>query len=211
MGVTSLRRYTNLAATIHLLSSRKITLLDPSNWEDRNDAYFMAQYKKLKNARSVLALCFAESSETYHHWRVFSHGRDGVCIEFKKDILLDSFSGDARTRADNVRYKLLKDLRELQNTIEIDDIPFIKRSAYKDEREFRIVFTDLNPRDSYKEYDFEPSAIKRITLSPWMPIAFAPPVKRIIKQINGFDKVDVYRSTLIDNESWKNVFKSVEV
>jgi hypothetical protein len=150
MSVTSLRRYTNLAATFHLLSSRKITLLDPSNWEDKNDAYFMAQYKKLKNAGSVLALCFAESSETYHHWRVFSHGHDGVCIEFKKDVLLDSFSGDARTRADNVRYKLLKDLRELKNTIEIDDIPFIKRSAYKDEREFRIVFTDLNPRDSYK-------------------------------------------------------------
>jgi hypothetical protein len=56
-----------------------------------------------------------------------------------------------------------------------------------------------------------PSAIKRITLSPWMPIAFAAPLKRIIKQINGFDKVDVYRSTLIDNESWKNMFKSIEI
>ena len=56
MGVSSLRRYTNLAATIHLLSSRKITLLDPSDWEDKNDAYFMAQYKKLKKASSVPAL-----------------------------------------------------------------------------------------------------------------------------------------------------------
>ena len=74
-----------------------------------------------------------------------------------------------------------------------------------------IVFTDLNPRDAYKAYDFDPSAIKRVTLSPWMPIAFAAPLKGIIKQIKDFDSVDVYRSTLIDNESWKNVVKGIEI
>lgn len=65
------RRYTNLAAAIHLLQSRKITLLNPARWDDANDAYFMAEYKRLVGAETVLALCFAETAETYHHWRVF--------------------------------------------------------------------------------------------------------------------------------------------
>jgi hypothetical protein len=71
MGEKTFRRYTNLTATIHILKSRTISLLSPELWDDRNDAYFMSRYKELKSAKSVLALCFAETSETYHHWRVF--------------------------------------------------------------------------------------------------------------------------------------------
>jgi hypothetical protein len=87
MGKITLRRYTNLAATIHILKSRHISLLSPAFWDDRNDAFFMRRYKERKSAKSVLALCFAEASETYHHWRVFSHGSDGTCIEFDKGHL----------------------------------------------------------------------------------------------------------------------------
>jgi len=88
MTAVTLRRYTNLAATVHLLRNRCLTLLNPESWDDRNDAYFLAQYKERTNASSVLALCFAEASETYHHWRVFSSGGDGVCIEFDRPKLL---------------------------------------------------------------------------------------------------------------------------
>lgn len=49
------RRYTNLAAAIHLLQSRKITLLNPARWDDANDAYFMGEYKRLAGAETVLA------------------------------------------------------------------------------------------------------------------------------------------------------------
>jgi hypothetical protein len=55
-----LHRYTNLTATIHMLRSRSITLLNPATWDDRNDAYFMAEYKRKVDAKTVLALCFAE-------------------------------------------------------------------------------------------------------------------------------------------------------
>ena len=84
MSVKAFRRYTNLAAVVHLLQAKAITLLNPATWDDTNDAYFMAEYKRLKQAKTVLALCFAETAETYHHWRVFSHGADGVCLEFNK-------------------------------------------------------------------------------------------------------------------------------
>jgi len=86
-----LHRYTNLAATIHLLQTRQITLLNPATWDDRNDAYFMAEYKRHKKAETVLALCFTAQNETYHHWRVFSHGTDGVRLEFDREPLVAAF------------------------------------------------------------------------------------------------------------------------
>lgn len=85
------RRYTNLASTIHLLQHRAITLLNPATWDDKSDTYYMAEYKRLKQAQTVLALCFAESRETYHHWRIFSYGTDGICLEFDKQELLTAF------------------------------------------------------------------------------------------------------------------------
>jgi len=32
-----LRRYTDLTSLIHILSTGNLTLLDPEDWEDRND------------------------------------------------------------------------------------------------------------------------------------------------------------------------------
>jgi len=63
MGVATFRRYTNLAVAIHMLRTKSITLLDPATWDDKNDAYDMAEYKRLKQAATVLALCFTESGE----------------------------------------------------------------------------------------------------------------------------------------------------
>src|ERR1700689_4340302 len=107
MGKITLRRYTNLASTIHILKSQSIALFSPAFWDDRNDAFFLNSYKELKSAKSVLALCFAEASETYHHWRVFSHGSDGTCIEFDKDKLLSAFNKDRRIRSEFVTYKMI--------------------------------------------------------------------------------------------------------
>jgi Family of unknown function (DUF6152) len=39
-----LRRYTDIPALISLLSERKITLLDPASWDDKNDSRFLALY-----------------------------------------------------------------------------------------------------------------------------------------------------------------------
>src|SRR5690242_12938126 len=105
-----LHRYTNLAATIHLLQTRQITLLNPATWDDRNDAYFMAEYKRLKKAQTVLALCFT-NKETYHHWRVFSHGSDGVRIDFAEERLTAAFEGKRNIRCGLVRYRKIHDVR----------------------------------------------------------------------------------------------------
>jgi len=202
MTEVSFRRYTNLAATIHLLRKRAITLLNPATWDDTNDAYYMAEYKRYKNARAVLALCFAESQETYHHWRVFSHGSDGVCIQFDKARLLSAFAHDPRIETGYVKYELIRDLQR-EGSIELERLPFLKRHPYEDEKEFRIIYLDRDNAPEFRDYPIEVNWIKRITLSPWMSKDLADSVKASLKAVKGCSELKIFRSTLVDNEAWK--------
>ena len=163
-----LRRYTDLAAVIHHLHTKTITLLDPVTWDDRNDAFFMQEYKSELNAKTVLALCFAEESERYHHWRVFADGVDGVCIEFDKNRLLEALGEDDRFKHSHMNYMSINELNKYQP--ELEELPFLKRSPYQDEKEYRIIYVNKRRTLETKPINMEISWINRITLSPWMPI-----------------------------------------
>src|ERR1043166_1220865 len=102
-----LRRYTSVPALLHMLQNKKITLLNPGTWDDRNDAFFRNQYKQQAQLKTVLAFCVASAPETYHHWRVFTPGSDGVCITFRRDALLAAFPHNSNIRAKNLRYNLI--------------------------------------------------------------------------------------------------------
>jgi len=201
---TPFRRYTNLAAVIHLLQMREITLLNPASWDDRNDAYFMAEYKRLLKAKSALALCFAESEETYHHWRVFSHGADGVCIEFDKAALLTAFDNQPKIRLGRVNYRQIKTLKE-RPQIGIEELPFLKRLPYQDEKEFRIVYVDMAEAEEFRNFGIDLSWIKRITLSPWMSQALSRSVVKTLRLIPGCAALKISRSTLVGNHEWQEL------
>jgi hypothetical protein len=201
LAKVTLRRYTNLASAIHMLDRKVITLLSPALWDDRNDAYFLNLYKERKAAKSVLALCFAETFETYHHWRVFASGLDGVCIEFDRDKLLSSFKRDDRISSRSVEYRQIPEIR--RNPPLDDELPFLKRFPYQDEMEFRIIYSDTSEAMEAKSYPIKLRCIARITLSPWMPAPLVDSVKRALHIIDGCSRLKVYRSTLIENEKWK--------
>jgi hypothetical protein len=202
----TLRRYTNLAATIHMLQKKVITLLSPATWDDRNDAFFLAQYKKRKGVRAVLALCFAETSETYHHWRVFSHGCDGVCITFDKAALLRAVGN--RVRSGLVEYRELKEVRRKLPSVE--ELPFLKRYPYHPEEEFRLIYVDREKSVDAKEFNVPVACIDRITLSPWMPLSLSEAVRETLWGIEGCADLAVGRSTLVENEKWKQVARGDE-
>ena len=88
-----LRRYTTLPALLDLLKQRRLTLVSPNAWVDRNDSFYLEQYKLGRKAKSVLALCLSEAGETFHHWRVFTQASDGVCVQFQREVLLGAVSG----------------------------------------------------------------------------------------------------------------------
>lgn len=208
MSKKFLRRYVDLPALIYLLSERQITLLDPKSWDDSNDSYYLALYRERKKLRSLLALCFTQTTETYHHWRVFAGGPSGVCIRFKRAELLKTISWKSGLRTEPIRYLTLS---QLQNrSIAIKELPFLKRQAFEHENEYRITHESKTEKQSKLDIPIPLSCVDGITLSPWLPYTLYRRVKATIRSIEGCDKLNIVRSTLISNEEWKSWGESAE-
>jgi hypothetical protein len=196
-----LRRYTDLTSLLHILSVQEITLLDPKSWDDRNDAYFMSQYKERKKLESLLALCFSQVPETYHHWHVFSKGPSGVLITFNRDLLLDVFRKHKELKFDSLDYLTLEEAKIFDFALE--KLPFIKRFGYKPEKEFRVIFESKTRKRASVPVPISPECIRNVTLSPWLHDSLHDSVVQSIQAIEGFNELKVNRSTLISNEVWK--------
>src|SRR5664280_556671 len=130
-----IKRYTNLASLVAILKNREFTLLDPSNWEDKNDTHYLKKYKKEKGFRSLYVLCFTNSPERSHHWKVFAPGADGVCINMNTDKFLSHLESIKEIKKGEVNYKFIDEVEDEE--IKIDQLPFIKRKAFEDEAEYR--------------------------------------------------------------------------
>jgi hypothetical protein len=112
MSEEYLRRYTDLTALIYLLHKRNVTLLDPAAWDDKNDSYYLTQYKEKRELKSVLALCLMQLDERYHHWSVFAPGPSGVCIKFKREELLAAVRKQPHIHMHPVAYLRLNEIRK---------------------------------------------------------------------------------------------------
>lgn len=199
---TFLRRYTNLPAALHTLATRQITLLDPKTWDDRNDAYYLEQYKKRRHLKTVLALCFSQQPETYHHWRVFSDGPAGVCIVFDREHVLAKLSANEGVITGEVQYRTLSKSRKTK--FKVHQLPFLKRAGFRPESEFRAIYESHSDEINHLDVPIELSCIRSISLSPWLPLALKDSVVNALRTIDGCEKLRVSRSTLISNEEWKS-------
>jgi len=194
------RRYTDLTSLVNILQKRELTLLDPQTWEDKNDSYYLSIYKSKCNLKSVLALCFSLSNETFHHWRVFSPGPSGVCIKFDANALDKSINSVIDVKMKSIEYLTLTELKK--NRIKKEKLPFIKRSQFKPENEIRLLWESKDKDVSTFSIPFEINSILRITLSPWLHPALSDGIKKIIKSIKYCEKLKIYRSTIINNADW---------
>jgi hypothetical protein len=196
-----LRRYTELPYALDYLRTKELALLSPKTWDDKNDSYYLEAYARTKGLSSVYALCLTEANETYHHWKVFSSGSSGICIVFKKESLLEWVKAVSSVRIESVKYRTIGQCREFRP--ELEDLPFLKREAFKDELEFRLFATPANHKPGPFRVHLPFAAIDRIMINPWLPKSVADHVKATIKGLAGCKTLKVYRSTLIENESWK--------
>lgn len=195
-----LRRYTDVTSLLHILIRKEITLLDPNTWEDKNDSKFMSIYKNKKNLKSLLALCFTDAPETNHHWKVFAPGNSGVCIRFKKSELLDSIDAIKNIKHDKVIYKPIDELEH--KAPEKNDLPFLKRYPFHDEKEYRIIYTDKSKTLKFKHIKIDLNSISRVVLSPLLHKNLAATLRKNIKSIEGCEHIRIYRTTLNESERW---------
>jgi hypothetical protein len=196
-----LYRYTTLPILLDVLHEKHITLLSPETWDDRNDAHYLEQYRKTNKLGSVLAVCFAAGGEKFHYWRVFSSGASGVRIEFDKERLLRSFAGLDGFRHQFVSYRLRVDVEKKKP--ETSSWPFLKRSAFRDEQEYRIIFETETEDLRAKSVPIDLASIRSLTLSPWLPSAVAPAVRRAIGGLDGCSNIKVRDSSLLENARWR--------
>lgn len=80
--IIRLKRFTTLPVLLDFLQRKKLVLLDPKLWDDRNDSEIILEYKKRKELKNLFAVCFTHGDETVHHWKTFSDGPSGCVIEF---------------------------------------------------------------------------------------------------------------------------------
>ena len=186
-----------------MLNERKITLLDPRSWDDTNDSYYLSLYKEKKGLHCLLALCFTQASETYHHWRVFASGSSGVCIRFKRADLLKAVRKRRGVKARPVTYLKLTEARD--RAFAVDDLPFLKRYPFEHEEEYRLIYESTEAVTPTLDIPISLSCIDRITLSPWIPGALADQLKRVLMSVRGCADLTVVRSTLISNDQWKHL------
>lgn len=196
-----LRRYTSLPSVLHLLREKQIVLLSPATWDDRNDRFFMNRYKEEKNLKTLLALCFTETSETYHHWRVFTHNTDGICIVFRREEFISGVNKYANVQARSVVYKKIDEIAKFRPVVK--DLPFLKRHPYSDEREFRIVYESQTEELDMKGLSIDFDCIESIVINPWLPKPLVKTLQSTIKAIEGCSRLRVYQTTLLENENWK--------
>ena len=198
-----LRRYTQLPALFYMLSERTLTLLDPNSWDDKNDSYFLEQYKAKRRLKTVLALCFSTAPETYHHWSIFANGSAGICVQFKRDELLAAIKGCDGVRYRSVDYMLLTTAKTKR--LRTKDLPFTKRRPYISEEEWRIIYESATHERHSQDIAFPLASISRISLSPWLPEALKNHVKESLRKIEGCSGLEISRSTLISNEQWRRM------
>lgn len=196
-----LRRYTDIPSLIGMLTTGDLTLLEPASWDDKNDSYFLDQYKEKKRLASVLALCFTRAPETYHHWRVFSSGPSGVCIWFKEDEIETAVARVEGAMIRSVTYLTVKEIRN--KTLSVPQMPFVKRFPFEPEQETRILWESETEILSSLAIHFDASAIARITLSPWLHPSLAASLKDLLKTLPQCHRYKIARSTLVGNEEWK--------
>nr|WP_321239295.1 DUF2971 domain-containing protein [uncultured Tolumonas sp.] len=198
-----LRRYTELPYLIQYLQTKKLVLPNPETWDDKNDTFYIKRYSEIKKFKSTYALCLTQAKETYHHWRIFAHGSSGICIEFHKDTFLKILDNHAEIHHNPVVYKRISELDETQPST--DELPFLKRIAFEDEKEYRLfVGSEISYSNSLFTFKVPFNVISRIILSPWLPNNVASEVMHFLKTIPGCNEIEVYQSTLIENEIWKN-------
>ena len=195
-----LRRYTDVTSLLHMLTHKEITLLDPATWDDKNDSEYLESYKKKNKLKSLLALCFTEAPETHHHWKVYSPGNSGVCIRFDKTALLRCVDRNRNVIHESVTYKTIDELENISPKIEA--LPFLKRFPFRDEEEYRLIYTSKETQHKLKDIAIDLSSIERIVLSPSLHKSLAATLRATIKTIDGCKDIRIHRTTLNESKRW---------
>lgn len=200
-------KYTTLPFLLDILKTKKISLLKPDSWDDKNDAKALLKYLEYKSAKnnnikSILASCFTYDTDCIHHWNTFAKGAAGcVLVLDAKNFFRTVKEFDNDIRFDVVHYKKIKSLEK--ECINPEDIPFLKRFPYQCEKEIRLLKLCESKKKSYP-IPINLNIIKKIKFSQSLPQSIYKQIRRLVKDFLDNEDIDIYHSTIEENEEWLN-------
>jgi hypothetical protein len=203
MASDELRRYTDVLSVADMLRHKRITLLSPAKWADQNDSHSLEVYRRKLGVSSIVALCLTEASETYHHWQVFAGHGHGACVVFDKARLIARLQKSPALTFGQVHYKPLAYV-EKSRPLPVDELPFVKRNTFRDEKEFRIIAQqDGLFADSPLNVGIDLDIVKQVIFSPLAPRALLETMKEILSSFEGCDSIRFSHSRLTNNPAWR--------
>jgi hypothetical protein len=149
------------------------------------------------------------SAERYHHWRIFTdkESANGVCIEFNRESLQHGLNLIANVRAEPVQYVPLSKMRQAGRYAP-ENLPFIKRNGYRDEREWRVLLTSSQPQRARVEIPFKVEWVHRLILNPWMNEWDRETARGLLKPL--IQKPTRITATFLTNSAeWKELGKKL--
>ncbi len=203
-----LRRYCGFSDLSDILNNRKIKFWNTSRWDDKNDKYLMEKYKTSQNWQQIYAFCSTKTrKEHYHHWLRYAGKKStkddkfGVCIVFDR-AAIKKFAEEKEFQCGYIRYKTLDQLKN-DPIPRVHRLPFLKRVAFSDEREFRIFRGDNKLDEEYITLDISLDWIKKIRISPWLTKEEASHSASRLKGIADCGELDILHSTLLQSQQWR--------
>lgn len=205
-------RYISIPGVIDVLRRRKLAILNPQQWDDRNDRYFMELYQAHCRSKGIYGLCAATRPETYHHWRVFTVGAGGACIVLKRTPLVEYLTATNKEPADpitkvrfgEVKYLTLNAVKEIGRK-DVKLLPFLKRWGFRAEAEFRILVETKSEQQAAIYIDCPLNWIDRVYINPWLPRDQVTSLIETLQQIDGCNNLKIAHSKLINSSTWRQV------
>jgi hypothetical protein len=204
INIYKINRFTTIPVLLDMLTRKKLVLLDPATWDDKNDSAIMEVYRNRQGVEKLFALCCSYGDETIHHWKTFSDGISGCCVEFAAKELIDLLDTVGGVRHGPVEYRKIMELKA--GTIAVRDIPFTKRWPYRCEAEFRIIWEGSTPNNCF-EIDFDLAIIQKITVSQRMPEQVYITIRELLRGAFKDPAKRINQSTLYRNDIWIGKFK----
>lgn len=139
----NIRHFTSVE-NLCLILKNGLRMGDARNWEDKNDSYGIQRYAELQNGKKVLVLCFCATTGNVHHWKSLKSQKGLMCaIGIRKDdfykYIWEFFNHGGDDVIQEPRFVIYCKNSEIQNN-KIEDLPYLKKSEYKIEREIRILY-----------------------------------------------------------------------
>lgn len=92
-----------------------------------------------------------------------------------------------------------------QQPLPLERFPFVKRAAFGDEREVRVLYESATHACDLLDLPMPLDCVARIALSPWLPRGLVESTAPLLRGIDGCAELEVLRSSIISSEEWKNI------